>query len=214
MYINQLADRNIPLMRCCRFLIRLFIAGIFRFLICRVAAAVSRLPTLFCTAALLWLPIRLRITALFQLLICLCITALFRSLTRPRTVALFRLLACLLAAAVFQPLRRSRHRLFRLLLRQSSSCLFFLLPIVNSRRRLLFCFLRSYMIAKNIQIKRTAQYLCDHPHILFLKIIPSKPLCQILPGHLLFRTYLNLSCQVFDRHVLTAQNDLDLFAKC
>ena len=74
--------------------------------------------------------------------------------------------------------------------------------------------LRLHTVIQDIQIERASKDLRDHTHISLLKIIPAQPLCHILTGHLLAGTPFNLPGKLFNRHILTAQNNLDLFSKC
>ena len=69
-------------------------------------------------------------------------------------------------------------------------------------------------LCHNTQMERAVKDLCDHTHILLLKIIPAKPLCQILTRHLLSCPELDQFGKTFDRHPFSAKNDLHLFAKC
>ena len=78
---------------------------------------------------------------------------------------------------------------------------------------LILSLLRRNAVIQNIQIEGTPKNLRDHTHVSFLKIIPAKPLRQVLTGHLLPGTPFDLLSKFLDRHILTAQNNLDLFSK-
>ena len=61
--------------------------------------------------------------------------------------------------------------------------------------------------------KTTAKSRSDFFHVLFLKIIPIQLLCQILTGHRFTGAGLQNCSEILDRHILSFENYLYLFAK-
>ena len=76
----------------------------------------------------------------------------------------------------------------------------------SSRRHLFFIqsFLFRIRITQNAELERASKNVCDHTHILLLKIISAKPLCQILTGHLFPGSCFDFFCKLFNCHIFSA----------